>query len=143
MWDMLRAHPGLTVLFTTHLMDEAAEADELTLLDDGAIVAQGPPGALVREVGDQVLEIECADAALISAQLQKAGRTVTVVDGTLRIEGDKVHELVPALMQEYGDRVRRLQLSHPSLHDVFLQKTGKRFVVTVPEPDTKKRRRRR
>jgi ABC-type uncharacterized transport system ATPase subunit len=113
------------------------------LLDDGAIVAQGPPAALVREVGDQVLEIECADAAAISAQLQKEGRTATVVDGTLRVEGDKVHELVPALMQTFGDRVQRLQLSHPSLHDVFLQKTGKRFVVTLPEGDTKKRRRRR
>ena len=52
---MLRAQPGLTVVFTTHLMDEAAQADSLVLLDQGRIVAAGRPADLMREVGGQIL----------------------------------------------------------------------------------------
>src|SRR5690606_19445548 len=58
MWKVLGAQPGLTILFTTHLMEEAAEADRLMLLDEGQVVAHGRPGELMEEVGGQVLEIE-------------------------------------------------------------------------------------
>ena len=143
MWQVLRAQDGLTVLFTTHLMDEAAEADRLMLLDEGGIVAHGRPGELMEEVGGQVLEVESADAAELAASL-KAELSVdaTLLDQTLRIDGESVHELVPEIMKRWGDRVRRLQLAHPSLEDVFLHRTGKRFVVTPPEEPKKKRRRR-
>lgn len=144
MWAVLKNQPGLTVLFTTHLMDEAAEADHLVLLDQGAIVAAGRPAELMRSVGGQVLELEAADAGALAQELRQTfavdGR---VVDGVLRIEGERVHELVPKIVERCGDRVQRLQLAHPSLQDVFLQKTGKRFVVTEPEPAPRKGRRRR
>ena len=58
MWKVLRAQPNLTILFTTHLMEEAAEADRLMLLDDGEVVAHGRPGELMEEVGGQVLAID-------------------------------------------------------------------------------------
>ncbi len=144
MWTLLKSQPGLTVLFTTHLMDEAAEADQLLLLDDGAIVAAGRPQALMAEVGGQVLEIEAADADALAREIQQAfGPAGAVVDGTLRIDGERVHELVPKVMERFGERVQRLQLGHPSLQDVFLKKTGKRFVATAPEPAPKSGRRRR
>lgn len=144
MWNVLRAQSGLTVLFTTHLMDEAALADHLTLLDAGAVVAAGRPADLVRELGGQVLEIESDDTEALRAQLGgEFDRAIEVVDGTLRIEGEDVHDIVPVVMQRHGDQIRRLSLSHPSLQDVFLRKTGKRFVVTEPEPDSKSKRRRR
>ena len=144
MWTLLKSQPGLTVLFTTHLMDEAAEADQLLLLDDGAIVAAGRPKDLMREVGGQVLDIEAPDADALAREIEQAfGSAGAVVDGTLRIEGERVHELVPKVMERFGDRVQRLQLGHPSLQDVFLKKTGKRFVTTAPEPAPKKGRRRR
>jgi len=147
MWAVLKSQPGLTVLFTTHLMDEAAEADQLLLLDAGAIVAAGRPKDLMREVGGQVLDIEATDADALARDIQQAfgtaGSSSAVVEGTLRIEGERVHELVPKVMERFGERVQRLQLGHPSLQDVFLKKTGKRFIVTAPEPAPKKGRRRR
>lgn len=142
MWRVLRSQPGLTVLFTTHLMDEAAEADRLTLLDQGRIVAAGKPSELMREVGGQVLEIEAADAAGLATEFEKAfGVAGKAVDDVVRIEGERIHELVPKVMERFGDRIQRLQLAHPSLQDVFLRKTGKRFVVTEAEPAAKKGRR--
>lgn len=144
MWAVLKSQPGLTVLFTTHLMDEAAEADQLLLLDQGAIVAAGRPADLMREVGGQVLEIEAPDAAALAGEIERAFAVVgSVVEGTLRLEGERVHELVPKLMERFGERVVRLQLAHPSLRDVFLKKTGKRFVAVAPEPAPRKGRRRR
>ena len=143
MWKVLRAQEGETVLFTTHLMEEAAEADRLMLLDEGGVVAQGRPGELMEEVGGQVIEIESAAAQELQRQLQsELSVEATLLDQTLRIDGENVHELVPEIMERCGDRVRRLQLAHPSLEDVFLHRTGKRFVVTAPEEPKKKRRRR-
>ena len=146
MWKLIEQHEELTVLFTTHLMDEAAHADRLTLLDDGAVVAEGAPEELMQEAGSQVIEIVTDDPASLAAEMQSLHNVdVQVMDRTLRIEGERIHELVPQLFVQGGDRVQRLSLAHPSLEDVFLHKTGKRFVVT--EPDTsagkKKRRRRR
>ena len=144
MWAVLHGMPGLTVVFTTHLMDEAAEADRLTLLDQGKVVAAGAPAALMREVGGQVLELEAADAAGLAGELQRElGVAPRVLDTTLRIDGERVHELIPAIVQRFGPRVLRLSLAHPSLQDVFLAKTGKRFVVTEPEAAPKKGRRRK
>lgn len=143
MWKVLRAQEGVTVLFTTHLMEEAAEADRLMLLDEGGVVAQGRPGELMEEIGGQVIEIESAAAQDLQRQLQsELSVEATLLDQTLRIDGENVHELVPEIMTRCGDRVRRLQLAHPSLEDVFLHRTGKRFVVTEPEEPKKKRRRR-
>ena len=142
MWAVLRAQPRLTVVFTTHLMDEAAQADSLTLLDDGRIVAAGRPADLMRGVGGQVLEIEAPEAQALANDLAAAfGVTARVVDGALRIEGEAVHELVSKVMQRFPGRVQRLQLAHPSLLDVFLQRTGKRFVVAEPEPAQGRRKR--
>lgn len=139
MWNVLRAQEGLTVLFTTHLMDEAAEADHLMLLDEGQIVARGRPGQLMEEVGGQVLEIETAEATALVAELHAELQVEAVqLDQTVRIDGDAVHELVPEVMKRFGDRIRRLQLAHPSLEDVFLHRTGKRFVVADPQSDLKK-----
>ena len=97
----------------------------------------------MEEVGGQVIEIESAAAQDLQVQLRsELSVESTLLDQTLRIDGERVHELVPAIMERCGDRVRRLQLAHPSLEDVFLQRTGKRFVVTSSEEPAKKRRRR-
>jgi len=146
MWKLIEQQQGLTVLFTTHLMDEATHADRLTLLDEGRIVAEGTPDELMQQAGGQVVEIVTEDPTGLADELRSLCQVdVQILDRVLRIEGERVHELVPQLFEHGGDRVQRLSLAHPSLEDVFLRKTGKRFVVTGPDPsaDKKKRRRRR
>ena len=143
MWEMLQSQRGLTVLFTTHLMDEALLAGKLTLLDQGRIVAEGTPRELMRELGEQVLEIQSANAVELAAALQTELQVASrVYDDLVRIEVPNCHELVPAIMTRFGGRVQRLTLQHPSLEDVFLQKTGKRFVAEPPPDDNAKKKRR-
>lgn len=144
MWRVLREQEGLTILFTTHLMEEAAEADQLMLLDEGRVVAHGKPSELMEEVGGQVLEIETVEAEALVADLKSSiGVEATQIEQTVRIDGEAVHELVPEVMKRFGDRVRRLQLAHPSLEDVFLQRTGKRFVVVEPDDGAAKKKKKR
>jgi ABC-2 type transport system ATP-binding protein len=81
-----------------------------------------------------VLELEAADAAALAADIGKSfGGSCQVLDGRLRCRGENVHELAPRLMQQFGGRVQRLTLSHPSLEDVFIQKTGKRLHAEAAE----------
>lgn len=128
MWRLLEAQPDLTVLFTTHLMDEAALADRLTLLDEGRIVVEGAPQELMQEVGGQVLELAVPDPQSFAAELeQHCGVRAQLVEGLLRLEGERVHELVPRIVERAGGRLQRLSLAHPSLEDLFLRRTGKRF----------------
>ena len=97
-----------------------------------------------QDAGSQVIEIVTDDPASLAAEMQSLYNVdAQVMDRTLRIEGERIHELVPQLFVQGGDRVQRLSLAHPSLEDVFLHKTGKRFVVTEPDAAAKKKSRRR
>jgi ABC-2 type transport system ATP-binding protein len=128
LWRLLRSRSEVTVLFTTHLMDEAAEADRLTILDEGRVVAEGSPRELMREVGGQVLELEGSEPAELAAALAAAFEVEAVVLGdVIRVRSDAVHRLVPQVMDRFGARITRLTLSHPSLEDVFIARTGRRF----------------
>jgi ABC-2 type transport system ATP-binding protein len=146
MWTLLKSQSAVTVLFTTHLMDEAAEADHLLLLDQGRVVAEGAPRALMRDLGEQILEIQSNNATQLAIDLQtKLGVTASVFDDVLRIEVPNCHELVPKVMHGFGAQVQRLTLQHPTLEDVFLRKTGKRFVAIAEDKGSggKSRRSRR
>ncbi|MCY2957556.1 MAG: ABC transporter ATP-binding protein [Planctomycetota bacterium] len=146
MWALLKSQSAVTVLFTTHLMDEAAEADHLLLLDQGRVVAEGAPRALMRDLGEQILEIQSNNATQLASDLQtKLGVTASVFDDLLRIEVPNCHELVPKVMHSFGAQVQRLTLQHPTLEDVFLRKTGKRFVAIAKDKGSggKSRRSRR
>ncbi|MEM7203755.1 MAG: ATP-binding cassette domain-containing protein [Planctomycetota bacterium] len=134
LWRFLRSLDQLTVLCTTHLMDEAEDADRVTILRDGRVVADGTPPDLVREIGGLVLELTCADPQALGPRVaERFGVTPQVVDRALRIERDGAHELVAPLMEFLGDEVGRVSLSHPSLEDVYIRKTGHRFWVGDPE----------
>lgn len=127
LWHFLKSR-DVTVLFTTHLMDEAEEADEVTILHEGQVVGEGTPEDLKREVGTDVVEVVCTDPEALAIEARDVLHVeATVVDGTLRMQSEDMHRFVPALMDRFGDRVQRLTLSRPSLEDVFIQKTGHRF----------------
>jgi ABC-2 type transport system ATP-binding protein len=144
LWTLLKRQPEVTVLFTTHLMDEAAEADQLVILDQGSVVAAGPPRELMAEVGGQVLEIEGPDAAALAGELGSAfGVEAKELQGVVRVRSENLHELVPRVMQRFGERIGRLTLSHPSLEDVFIARTGKRFENQEPEDEAAKGKRKK
>ncbi len=128
LWTFLRQRENVTVLFTTHLMDEAEHAARLTILHEGAIVGEGTPAELKQSIGGEVLEITAPSPDTLAADLSKAhGVDARVVDKLVRIESSDAHGLVAPLMQSHGDHVDRVTISRPSLADVFLSRTGRRL----------------
>ena len=147
LWNFVRGLEGVTVLFTTHLMDEADAADQLSLMHEGRIVAEGTPEELSGRLGGDVVDVEPSGAAdALAAALQtELGLDALVVDDQVRIEKVDGADVATRLLRELGDQVRSLRVGRPSLEDVFLHETGARFstvdATVAPEGGSKKRRR--
>jgi ABC-2 type transport system ATP-binding protein len=145
-WDLLGAVAGLTVLFTTHLLEEAERADRVLILHGGGVVAEGTPAELSRSVGGAALEVTAMPEALgeVRAQLQaQFDLQGTAVGDTLRVQVADAHRLVPAVVEALGPRARRVAVSAPSLLDVYFVKTGAAFVAPAKEAAEREPRRRR
>ena len=128
---------GMTVLVTTHFIEEAERADRLVLLDGGRIVADGSPAELVAKVGEAVVtiaptgppaEAEAASVALgreIAERFAAEGIEPTVHRGRVRFEHGEAHRLVARLAEALPGRIDSLTVARPTLEDVFLHHTGR------------------
>lgn len=130
----LREHDGVTVVLTTHYLEEAERCDRIAILDGGRIVAMAPPGELKAQVGGDVLVLHSSDAEPLQQKLlQRLKLKSQIVDGTLRIERPRAHELVREIIDGFGGEIESLSFGKPTLEDVFVHLTGHRF-VTEPDP---------
>ncbi|MGE5612183.1 MAG: ATP-binding cassette domain-containing protein [Bacillota bacterium] len=131
MWRSLeetRAKDGVTILVTTHLMDEAERCDRLAILHRGQIVATGTPNELKERIGGDVIKLTSRDLpALKQALVQKLAVTAEEVDAALRIERPRAHEFVPQLVEAAPGLVESVSVGKPTLEDVFIHATGHRF----------------
>ena len=123
----LRAQ-GMTVVMTTHLMDEATGCDRVAILHRGSIVALGTPAQLVDAVGGDVIAIAARNPeALAPAISQRFGVKVEMVDGRLRIEKRRGHEFVPAVVEAFPGEIDAITFGRPTLEDAFIHFTGERL----------------
>jgi ABC-2 type transport system ATP-binding protein len=124
LWDALRALKGVTVLLTTHLLEEAERCDRLAILHKGRIAAIGQPIALRGEIGGDVVSVRSRDPKQLAASIrEKLGEEPQVVDGTLRLSKDHGHEFVVRLVEAFPGLIESVTVAKPSLEDVFLAKT--------------------
>jgi ABC-2 type transport system ATP-binding protein len=126
-WDMIRnlRALGKTILLTTHYMDEAQNlADEVAVISRGEIVAQGPPSRLGgRDAAATRLRFRLPEGADLPGPLRA---TATVKDGMVEVRTDdpttSLHELTGWAL-DGGIRLEDLEVSRPSLEDVYLEIT--------------------
>jgi len=124
LWQALRNLKGVTVLLTTHLLEEAERCDRLAILNKGKLAAIGDPMALRSEIGGDVVTVRTRDAEALAASIrEKLGESPQVVAGTVRISRERGHELVGKLLEVFPDRIDAVTLAKPSLEDVFMAKT--------------------
>lgn len=122
--DHLRALRGVTVLLTTHLMDEAEGCDRLGILHRGRLVALGAPAELRAQVGGDVVTVRARDAARLAAALrERFGVAAEASDGVVRFTRERGHEFVAALYEVFRDAIEAVTVARPSLEDVFHLKT--------------------
>ena len=124
----LRDRGGVTVVLTTHYMEEADRADRVAVLHEGSLVALGTPDELKRSVGGDVVVIEAeAPRDLRDKVRARFGLEAQLVDGTLRVERSRGHELVRDVVEAFPGEVRSVTFGRPTLEDVFIHVTGRRF----------------
>jgi ABC-2 type transport system ATP-binding protein len=132
-WDLVEQlrRDGVTVVLTTHLMDEAERlADHVVIVDGGQVVAAGSPAALTG--GDADILTFTAPAGLDTSMLQAAlplGTQIAEIrPGSYRIDGVVDPSTVSAVSTwcaQLGVLPRALDTGKRSLEDVFLDLTGK------------------
>lgn len=131
MWSYLASlarEQGVTIVATTHLLEEAERADRIAILDEGKLVALDTPAALKGGVGGDTVTIVTADAADLARQIgERFELSAQVVDGAVRLELPDGHAWIARLVEAFPGRVRSITLSQPTLEDVFIRKTGRRF----------------
>jgi ABC-2 type transport system ATP-binding protein len=146
MWQeisRLARDEGLTVLLTTHYMEEAdVLASRLVILDRGRIVAEGTPEELKGELRGDAVHVELGEAEangrVQTALAQVPGIREAAVDGRLlHARADNGARAVPAVLQALesnGIEVAAVTVARPSLEDVYLRYAGRTF----SEADTEK-----
>lgn len=123
--EELRSAHEVTVLLTTHFIEEGDRCSQLALVDDGHIVAGGEPDALKSEIGGDVVAMSSPVAAELGRQLEdRFGLEVTVHQDVVRFEHPRAHELVSQMADLAAGRIQALTVSKPTLEDVFLRRTG-------------------
>jgi ABC-2 type transport system ATP-binding protein len=124
----LRDDAGVTVIVTTHLMEEAERCDDLALLDRGRIVARGSPAELRRSLGGDCLTIRGPEPESLAADISRQfGVSVRQLGGELRIDAQTDHSLLGRVLDAFGPRIEAVSLARPTLEDVFVERTGHRF----------------
>ena len=131
LWRYLRSlqsDGGVTVLLTTHLMEEAEKCDALALLDQGRVVAQGSPAELRAELGGDCLTLRSANPAELAATLTRDfGLSSRVLGPDVRIENQADPHLLGRLLERLGGQIESAVWARPTLEDVFVARTGHRF----------------
>ncbi|MGD9696323.1 MAG: ATP-binding cassette domain-containing protein [Thermoleophilia bacterium] len=137
MWQeiaRLAREDGLTVLLTTHYLEEADRlAARLAIVDRGRVVAEGTPDELKRALrGDTLqvdLEREPADGTVALALAAVPGLIEPAVDGrVVRARADRGATAVPAVLaalEEAGVAVASVTVARPTLDDVYMRHTGR------------------
>jgi len=125
---ILRDEEHVTVLVTTHLMEEAERCDRLAILNEGKLVALGTPAELKREIGGDVIVLETQNPDSLAQKLRaRFNIDVRVVGNHIRIEKDHGHRFVTDLVEAFPGEVDAVSIAKPSLEDVFIRRTGHRF----------------
>jgi ABC-2 type transport system ATP-binding protein len=131
LWDYLtelRSRDQVTVVLTTHLLEEADKADRIAILHEGKLVALGPPGELRATVAGDSITIDTADPKrLVEAIQERFGGPAEVVGQSVRLERPDGHAWIARLIEAFPGEINSIRLGKPSLEDVFIARTGRRF----------------
>ncbi|OGN94336.1 MAG: export ABC transporter ATP-binding protein [Chloroflexi bacterium RBG_13_50_21] len=144
----LREQRGMTVLYTTHLMEEAQElSDRVGIIDHGEIIALGTPGDLIQQVGEQDRLIFKVGQAVVSNETLEhirssvdgvtqvifdppggEGENKTNISGLLIVSAKRGRKALPFILheaEEAGIEIESVEVREPDLEAVFLHLTGR------------------
>ena len=131
LWDHLRQiqREGVTILLTTHLMEEADLCTRLAIMDRGVMKALDTPDALKSQIGGDVVTLQTRDPEAAARLItEKLGLTPARFESTLRLEHPDGPHLIPQLVAALPGLVDSVSVGKPTLQDVFIRVTGRRLL---------------
>jgi ABC-2 type transport system ATP-binding protein len=127
-WDYLlglQQSDGVSILLTTHILEEADQCGRLAILDRGKLVATGTPDELKREIGSDIIYIDTPSPERLTGLIRdQFAVAAEFINSRLRIEQPRGHEFIPRLVEAFPGEIQSVALSRPTLEDVFLRRTG-------------------
>lgn len=133
---------GITIFLTSHYLDEVdALADTLAIMDHGKIVASGTPSLLKKQISGEIITLGIAknfheDAKALFDNANPFLREIRCEEQELRLYVDKGASALPhilRLLDQANIQFETIQMSLPSLNDVFLKKTGRFLREGAPQ----------
>ena len=121
----LRKSDGITIVLTTHYLEEAESCDNVCFIDKGKIVLAGKPEALIKQFDSEILEIESSDIDELYPSLCKLLGEGRVDFKTAYFKAKKNEEIfvsqkIDHIKNEFSSKVKRVSIRPINLNDVFL-----------------------
>jgi ABC-2 type transport system ATP-binding protein len=131
MWNYLaevQRTDGVTILLTTHLMDEADRCSRLAIMDRGRLAVCDTPAAMKERIGGDVISLKTTASSRVAEIIREKFQLETeTVDGMVRLERQRGHEFVPQLIEALPGLIESVSVGKPTLEDVFIHVTGRFF----------------
>jgi ABC-2 type transport system ATP-binding protein len=125
---ILRDEEKVTVIVTTHLMEEAERCDRLAILNEGRVVAMDTPDDLKHEIGGDVILLDAKDPESLAERIRSRFQLdAQVLHGQVRIERENGHRFITDVVEAFPGDIEAISVSKPTLEDVFIHRTGHRF----------------
>jgi lipooligosaccharide transport system ATP-binding protein len=128
-WDRIRdlRKQGVTIILTTHYMEEAAElCDRALIMDSGKIIEEGKPADLVKKhVGEEVLEVDYAEEVMARLRERFPDARLEVLSDRIRVFTSQPHGVFEAFLKDFSSKGSTVRPAN--LEDVFLKLTGRQL----------------
>ena len=135
---ILRDEERVTVIVTTHLMDEAERCDRLAILNEGKVVALGTPDDLKHEIGGDIILMDTKNPDSLAERIRaRFDLDAQVLQSQVRIERENGHRFITDLVEAFPGEIEAISVSKPTLEDVFIRRTGHRFWTEGEEKQRK------
>jgi len=124
----------VTVILTTHILEEAERCDRVGVLERGRLVAVGSPAELKARVGGDVVVVQSGAPEVLQEKIrERFGCEAALVDGMLRVERPRGHEFVRDVVEAFPGEILSITFGRPTLEDVFVHLTGRRLEADAVE----------
>ena len=134
-WEKLKdlSSRGITVILTTHYMDEADKlCDRLAIIDYGKIIVLGTPEELKKELGGDIIKLKANNLNIESLKRLNYIKNIAVSDGEVCLTVEDANKHVQDILSIVG-KVKSTEIRSPTLDDVFIHYTGRGMREDSPE----------
>ena len=137
-WQLLtsiRSEEDISIILTTHLLEEATACNEVVIMDSGSVATRGNPDELCQQLGKKMLWITSNELPDLEHRIaSEFGFSGQRFEHSLCIKDEKALDAIPALYASLGPLIDTATIRNPTLEDVFLMATGKHAHILTEQP---------